>query len=338
MKTADTTSETLWAWHPRLPIENAQVLAWPPRPIPAMKYLLGRGYLLSPIPLYLVVTIICWFYLIPEPAHWGEFAIDWILQVYAINLGLVALTAGGLHLFFHTFKRQGDERKFDLRKMERGNDKFLAGNQVWDNIFWTCVSGVTTMTAFEVGIMWAYANDLAPWLWWDAHPVWFALLFVALPFWSSLHFYFVHRLLHWKPLYKVAHALHHRNINIGPWSGLSMHPLEHLLYLSSPLIHLVVASHPIHLFFHMNAKVLTAITSHTGYSDLLVREKSLLGLGDFFHQLHHRYFDCNYGGSDVPCDDWFGSFHDGTLEATARVRQLQKDRQTRRSGGATGSV
>jgi sterol desaturase/sphingolipid hydroxylase (fatty acid hydroxylase superfamily) len=35
-------------------------------------------------------------------------------------------------------------------------------------------------------------------------------------FWSSGHFYFVHRLLHWPPLYRVAHALHHKNNSPQP--------------------------------------------------------------------------------------------------------------------------
>ena len=47
-------------------------------------------------------------------------------------------------------------------------------------------------------------------------------------------------------------------------------------------------------------------------------------LGDFFHQLHHRYFECNYGTIEMPWDKWFGSFHDGTPEATAMVRERRR--------------
>ena len=37
-----------------------------------------------------------------------------------------------------------------------------------------------------------------------------------------------HRLLHISALYRFVHSLHHRNIDIEPFSGLSMHPVEHL--------------------------------------------------------------------------------------------------------------
>ncbi len=42
------------------------------------------------------------------------------------------------------------------------------------------------------------------------------------------------------------------------------------------------------------------------------------------HHLHHRYFECNYGSEEIPMDRWFGSFHDGTSEATQRIRARKK--------------
>ena len=51
----------------------------------------------------------------------------------------------------------------------------------------------------------------------------------------------------------------------------------------------------------------------------------MLWLGNFHHQLHHRYFNCNYGNEFVPCDRWFGSEHDGTPEATQKMRLGQLD-------------
>lgn len=51
--------------------------------------------------------------------------------------------------------------------------------------------------------------------------------------------------------------------------------------------------------------------------------------GDFFHQLHHRYFECNYGTSEVPFDKWFGTFHDGSAAATQATRAHKKQMYTR---------
>lgn len=120
------------------------------------------------------------------------------------------------------------------------------------------------------------------------------------------------------------HSLHHRNINTGPWSGISMHPVEHLIYFSSVLIHFVLPSHPIHVMFHMYLLTLSAICGHSGFEGLLVRNKQRLALGHFHHQLHHRYFECNYGTSEMPWDVWFGSFDDGTPASRARLKQRRK--------------
>ena len=85
-------------------------------------------------------------------------------------------------------------------------------------------------------MMWAYANEMLPYVDWREDPVYFVALLAAIPLWRLFHFYWTHRLTHWKPLYKAAHYLHHKNINVGSWSGLAMHPIEHLIYLS--LIHI----------------------------------------------------------------------------------------------------
>ena len=45
------------------------------------------------------------------------FELDWIAQIFARNLALMVVVAGGLHLYFHKFKVQGDERKFDPRDL-----------------------------------------------------------------------------------------------------------------------------------------------------------------------------------------------------------------------------
>lgn len=245
--------------------------------------------------------------------------------IYSKHFFLSAV-AGGLHLYFYTFTQQGQKLKYDPRPLSKSGRQFTLGGQVRDNMFWSLGSGVFFWTSYEALMFWAMANGWAPVLLWVDNPVWFILLFLLTPIWISFHFYWIHRLLHWPPLYKLAHALHHRNINVGPWSGLSMHPLEHLLFFSSILIHFLVPAHPLHILFHMQHQSLTAATSHTGFENLLVKDSKTLALGTFHHQLHHRYFEVNYGNLQMPWDKWFGSFHDGTAEAHERMkhRQTQK--------------
>lgn len=319
-----TVSKQGWNHTPDEPISLSPMFDWPPSPVKTVQWHLAGWVAISIRIAILGLAILTWFFLQPDLARMATFQIDWVFEIYVRNLVLMTLVAGGLHLWLHSYNKQGMEYKFDPRDQARNSRAFHFRNQVHDNMFWTLASGVTVWTLFETVTMWGYANGYVPWLSWTDNPVWFVALFLLQPIWGSFHFYWIHRVLHWPPLYRLAHALHHRNINVGPWSGMSMHPIEHILYLSSGMIHWIVASHPIHFLFHMQSKVLEAATSHSGYDRLLVNKLPNIELGDFFHQLHHRFFECNYGTLEMPWDRWFGTFHSGTETDAERMKERRR--------------
>ena len=220
--------------------------------------------------------------------------------MYFRNFILMCTVAGELHLYFYTFTKQGQYLKYDPQPLMKNGRKFTLAGQVKDNMFWTLASGVTIWTAYEVLMVWALANGYAPMLTWSGHPFWFVAMFLLMPAWESFYFYWIHRLLHVPLLYKHVHSLHHHNINFGPWSGLSMHPIEHITYLSAVLVHWVIATHPVHILFHLQYYTLTAATTHTGFEGLVIKDENRLKLGTFHHQMHHRYFECNYGSLEIP--------------------------------------
>ena len=100
-----------------------------------------------------------------------------------------------------------------------------------------------------------------------------------------------------------------------------MHPIEHLGYMGLLLIFLVLPAHPIHFIFMGYWLALATATSHAGFENLVLGEKAPLKIGSFHHQLHHRYFECNYGNPEMPWDNWFGTFHDGNPKTTKAVRE-----------------
>ena len=313
-----------WHYHPDLPLRDPSIFNWPPDPRFLARWF-GRNWLmLSERVMMVLLAVAVWWFLYPSMDDARVFAFGWIAQIWAINMGLMIVVAGGLHWYFYTRRGQGKALKFDPRDQAKGNRLWSFSNQVHDNMFWSLGSGVAQMTAFQVLVTWGMANGYAPTITFASNPVWFVVALVLIPIWSAFHFYWVHRLLHIPVLYRHVHSLHHRNVNVGPWSGLSMHPVEHLLYHSTLLIHWIVASHPIHLIFHVIWQGPGAAMTHTGYEDLLIKDKRRLALGTFYHQLHHRYYECNYGNQEMPWDRWFGTFHDGSAEATSETRSRKK--------------
>ena len=319
--------EAQWHTRPNTPAQTSPLFNWPLQPKAIWQWFAARWLVVGENTVLLVLALVSWFLFQPPLETSKTFSIDWILPMYLRNLVLMISVAGGLHLYFYYWKKQGDELRHDARDLAKGR-LFTFGTQVRDNMFWTLASGVTFWTAYESLMFWAMANEYAPMLLWSDNPVWFVLLFLLTPMWISLHFYIVHRWMHWPRVYPLVHKLHHRNNNVGPWSGLSMHPFEHLFYFTSILIHFVIAAHPLHILFHMMHQSLTASSSHTGYTGLKVGDKNRFALGTFPHQLHHRYLDCNYGNLEVPCDKLFGTFHDGTSESHEEFLQRRKGKMT----------
>ena len=314
-----------WNYHPDLPLADPSIFKWPPDPHFLGRWVLRNWLTLSERVIMVVLAALCWLSLYPSLGKAKTLAFGWVFQVWLVNLGLMICIAGGLHWFFYVRRGQGKALKFDHRDPARGNSLWNFSNQVHDNMFWSLGSGVLQVTVLQVLVMWLMANGYVPTINLTSNPILFIAGLMLLPIWSAFHFYWVHRLLHVPFLYKRVHALHHRNVNIGPWSGLSMHPVEHLLYLSSLLIHCVIPSHPIHLYFHVIYLAPGAAMTHTGYEDLLIKDKRKLALGTFYHQLHHRYYECNYGNQEMPWDRWFGTFHDGSDEGTKETRSRKKD-------------
>ena len=107
-----------WAWHPPLPLGPVPIFVWPPRPVAALRYLVSLTFLGSIMAPFGALAALSWFHLQPALERCAELRADWIFQMYARNLALMLLVAGGLHLWFYVLKRQGVERKYDPRGLE----------------------------------------------------------------------------------------------------------------------------------------------------------------------------------------------------------------------------
>ena len=298
----------------------------PPRPLAMARWTITK-FLWWQGGLWIAVGIVAWNWLTPSlesfatPAAWA------VAAVCLRNVALMIAVAGGLHWWLYIRRRQGTLHKYDERWLSVGRRPFLFRNQTRDNVFWSLASACPIAALFESMMLWLYANDLI----WTvpasgslAALAYSAALTLAVFPLGSIHFYGTHRLLHTRFLYRWAHSLHHRNVNIGPWSGVSMHPIEHLLYLSVPFLFLVIPGNPYLVTLAITYFLLSPAASHSGFDRFVVAGSGTVAGGDRFHTLHHRYFDCNYGTALVPLDKWFGTYHDGSDDAIDRTVERRR--------------
>jgi len=316
-ETALGTRDRKGNWVPDRRCDFGPLFAWPTKPLAIARWFV-RGYVLSWQLLYFAVAAAVWFAATPDVDTLRTLRPGWIAFVLVRNLAIVVAWYGLWHLRLYVRRAQSTRTKYQAT-FPGDSTRFTFGNQTRDNVFWSLASGVPIVTAFEVVGLWLFASGRIPWLRWSEHPVWIVVIMLLVPIWRELHFYAVHRLIHIPALCRRIHSLHHRNTNPGPWSGLSMHPLEHAAYFSAMAIHWIVPSHPMHMLFDEFHLVMAPVPGHAGFERVELGDRSLDTHG-YAHYLHHKHFEVNYSDGAVPLDRWFGSFHDGSPEATERMR------------------
>jgi sterol desaturase/sphingolipid hydroxylase (fatty acid hydroxylase superfamily) len=249
-------------------------------------------------------------------------AAAWVLHRVYINVGLVLLYAGGWYLpLYHL---GWASRKFNPSQRRPSRGRLL------HNVWYTAL-GAAQWGLWEAGFMRLWATGKLPFVS-DADvfatprsAAIAALWTLAIPAWRELHFYWAHRLLHVRALYRFVHALHHRNVDPEPFSGLCMHPVEHLYYFAtvapSLVLPLAAGMSPFHLLWNGLHAAISPAAGHSGWEDHWS--------SDVHHYLHHRYFECNYGGGGIPLDLWF---------RTLRVSILKGGNAAIGAGGKGGST
>jgi len=270
---------------------------------------------------HMAVTLLYWRFLLPDWETMKTLSLGWALWLYAINGAGIFLMYGSIEFFYYWRRRQGARFKYNAKfPSEQPSDVFWFKSQNVDNFLRTYVSGITMWTLVEVIMLWCFANHYVFWLSWQDHPVWLTVLLLATPMIHETHFFIIHRAIHIPVLYKWIHSVHHNSVNPSPWSSLSMHPVETFLYHGVALWHLVIPSNPLIALFQLNAAGYGAVNGHIGFDKLELTENSAIDSHAYLHYLHHKHFEVNYGGDGlIPLDKWFGTWHDGTKEAQARM-------------------
>lgn len=315
-------------WRPKEATKIAPVWAMPPRIGAVLRWL--PGYFLPWNAIFGLTAVVFWVWIVPPVDVMQSLSIGWAAYLYAVNIAMIVAFYGAMELRLYVRRHQGTRFKFNPEFPEDKHSKFFwFSSQTKDNMLRSLAFGVTIWTAIEVLVLWAFANGWVPWLTLANNPVWLIVLALIVPVIHELHFYCIHRLIHTRWLYKHVHSVHHRSVNPSPWSSLSMHPVEHLLYFMSGAYHLILPSNPLLALYQMHYAGVGAIAGHIGFDRIEIGNDRAVDAHAFTHYLHHKYFEVNYGDGLVPLDKVFGTWHDGSEEAGARLRERLKARRAR---------
>jgi Delta7-sterol 5-desaturase len=159
-------------------------------------------------------------------------------------------------------------------------------------------------------------------------------------FWTSVvlglvihdtYFYWMHRLLHHKWLFRHVHALHHRSTNPSPWAAYSFHFAEAWIEGAVLLvIALLLPIHPIALLYFTVSAFVINVYGHLGYEiiPLFLRKTVIFEIVNtsVHHNLHHSKCKGNYGLYFRIWDRLMGTEHPKYIEEFDRV-QIERSRQ-----------
>ncbi|MFB5652448.1 sterol desaturase family protein [Leptospira wolffii] len=123
---------------------------------------------------------------------------------------------------------------------------------------------------------------------------------VALIFLHDTYFYWTHRAMHHPLLFKRMHLVHHKSTNPSPWAAFSFHPYEAVV--EAGIIPLAVLFLPLHtaalvtFFFYSTFLNVLGHLSFELFPKGFIENKVLrLHNSTTHHNMHHKYFNCNYG-------------------------------------------
>jgi sterol desaturase/sphingolipid hydroxylase (fatty acid hydroxylase superfamily) len=129
----------------------------------------------------------------------------------------------------------------------------------------------------------------------------------VLYFWNEIHFFAVHRLLHWPPLYRGIHVWHHRSVLTTPFSAYCFHPVESfLLGAVMPLALVFHAFSPLSLLGLTVMSLLLNVTGHLPHEQVRAAF-AFVAPHARYHNRHHRDFRTHFGFSFPLLDRWFGA-------------------------------
>ncbi|TGL56570.1 fatty acid hydroxylase family protein [Leptospira ognonensis] len=134
----------------------------------------------------------------------------------------------------------------------------------------------------------------------DYSIAYFLFSIVAMILIHDAYFYVTHRLMHHKKIFKHVHLVHHLSTNPSPWAAFSFHPFEAVI--EAGIVPLIISFMPVHgiaIFIFLLYMTFLNVLGHLAFETFpkgFVRN----GLTNWHnttthHNMHHKFFNCNYG-------------------------------------------
>lgn len=157
------------------------------------------------------------------------------------------------------------------------------------------------------------------------------------------YFYWSHRFLHLKPVFRIAHAVHHKSTSPSPWATYAFHPLEALTVAAFyPVTLAIIPFHPFVLLGFVTFMILRNIWGHLGYELLprsFVSNKWLnWNTSTTHHDLHHSSTHANFGLYFTWWDRWMDTEHPEYQEIFEKITTRKPEQVPELNAAIEGGI
>lgn len=227
------------------------------------------------------------------PQSWSK-SVQMLFGIAVENWLRHALVAAAAWLLAYViFKKRWWRRKIIQRDPATGD---VRREMKW-SVLTAFVYGLVGVTTILIGKTygWQMYRKI------DSHGwVWFVVSIGIAIIVHDTWFYWTHRLMHHRRLFKLFHRVHHESTNPTPWAAYSFSPLEAATQACIfPLLVFTVPMHPLAFFAFMIWQITFNVIGHTGYeyfpSWLMKTWLGKLLNTPTNHIQHHEKMRGNYG-------------------------------------------
>jgi Delta7-sterol 5-desaturase len=158
------------------------------------------------------------------------------------------------------------------------------------------------------------------------YPIYFPLSILLCALLHDTYFYWTHRLMHWRPLFKYTHAGHHRSLTPTPWASYAFQPAEAVIqFMGIMLLVIFVPLSPLALFLFLCWDTMMNTAGHTGF-EVVPQRVANHWLFHFFntvthHDNHHTNMRVNFGSFFNVWDRLMGTHYAPELVPPERALQ-----------------
>ncbi|MEO0590863.1 MAG: sterol desaturase family protein [Pseudomonadota bacterium] len=242
-------------------------------------------------------------------AYIADLMVKHFANVFYFDLGRYLIAAGAASLILLVFRSYAKKRRIQDRRASR-KDYVRETLSSLRTVFFFGVTTMATVIGLETGVI-RFAGD-------EASALTIALHFAIIVLVHDAYFYWAHRAMHTKALFKATHLHHHKSRTPTPWTAYSFSAWEAvieaaympLFLLTINLFGYAMAGYAVFLFlWHMIIRNVMAHAGHEIFPAGWVDTPWLSWISTTTHHDLHHSSGHNYGFYFTWWDRLMGTEH-----------------------------